>query len=59
MLTQPAIVAPACDEHLGIAINQPPPIGDFRRRRARGVVQLDIFGGDSRPRPANAIEGHR
>lgn len=56
-LLQRSKKAYACDDHLHVTDDQPAPIGAFRRRKAKGVVQLDIFGGDDSRRSANAIYG--
>lgn len=49
-----ARVVEACDDHLGITQDQPPPIGRFRQRKAKGVEQLSIL--DS-PASGSAIHG--
>lgn len=50
------IIVPACDDHP--TKDQPAPVGAFRRRKAKGVDQLDIFGGSTLdPLPTDAIRG--
>lgn len=55
VLKQRAIVVPACDDHIAVP-SQPNVQVDTRRRHARGVVQLDIFGGEA-GKPRDAIRG--
>lgn len=54
-----AIWAYVCAEHRTIRDRQPgAPLADSRRRKAKGVDQLDIFGGSTAAhKPGNAIEG--
>lgn len=55
--TRFAITAYACADHLAVRDREAGPLPDLRRRRAKGVQQLDIFGGaTSDPRrPGNAL----
>lgn len=55
-----AIVADVCERHRSIRDRAPgQTAADPRRRKAKGIVQLDLFGGqtsDAR-KPDNAIRG--
>lgn len=55
-----AITVWACRDHLTVRDREGgTPVGDPRRRHAKGVEQLDIFGGSSLDarKPNNAIGG--
>lgn len=56
--TRFAVYAYVCVDHLDVRDREPgTPMPDLRRRRAKGVEQLDIFGGSTvDPRkPGNAL----
>jgi hypothetical protein len=55
--TRFAITAYVCADHLEVRDREAGPVPDIRRRRARGIEQLDIFGGSTEdPRkPGNAL----
>ncbi len=56
-LKRAATVVPCCDDHP--TADQPPSVVTFRRKKARGVDQLDIFGGSTADAdaPRDAIRG--
>lgn len=54
------IRADVCASHWEICDRVPgQPVSDPRRRKAKGVVQLDLFGGETshKRKPDNAIRG--
>lgn len=52
ILLKAAQRVPACDEHIKIAEDQPLPIGHFRRRKAEGVEQMEMFPGTKKSKSA-------
>lgn len=53
-----AISADVCEHHRGVRDREGgTPLPDFRRRKAKDVVQLDIFDAHVEHQPNNAIKG--